>query len=103
MPVQGGKLDVDEQGRPGRIRDEGRGEPPTVGRVSINYLVGQAVGIISLFTPPVILFAAAMVRIYKPRGGGRILGPYRKALTIGDDEVDVTDARRVDARVLHLA
>ncbi len=103
LAVQRGKLDVDEQGCPGRIRNQDCGEAPAVGRVGVDNLVGQAVEIVSVLTPPVMLFTPPMIRVHKSRqGGGRVLGLYRKALPIADDEVEVTDARRVEARVVDL-
>jgi hypothetical protein len=37
------------------------------------------------------------------RGPGRVLGPCRKAVPIGDHEVEVADTRRVEARIVDLA
>jgi len=45
----------------------------------------------------------SMIGSDEPRGGGRVLGLDRKAVPIGNDEVDVADARRVDPRIVDLA
>ena len=36
-------------------------------------------------------------------GAGRVLGPCRKAVPIGDHEVEVANTRRVEARIVDLA
>jgi hypothetical protein len=73
------------------------GQAPSHGRVGIDNLVGQAVGFDFVISPTTVEADEAR------RGAGRVLGPCRKAVPIVDHEVEVADARRVEARIVDLA
>jgi hypothetical protein len=62
--------------------------------VSVLIMVGQAVGFAFVISPTMV--GADEAR----RGAGRVLGPCRKAVPIGDHEVEVADTRRVEARIV---